>query len=184
MRHPALRPNARSRQPYPTDPTTGFGSRDQLIDDLDQALDPGSSFGVLAVFDLAGSEQHRRLFGAEASDALIARLAEVCARAVATNGRCYRPRQDEFCVLLELEVDDAISILEDTLSALRDEGSDSLGPVAFGVALLPEEANDAIDALIIADQDLDTRRHQDRRSEGAHPSSWRGQTQDGAAELV
>jgi GGDEF domain-containing protein len=166
--------NVRSPKPHPTDPVTGFGSRDQLIADLDQALGAESSAGVLAVFDLAGSEEQRRRFGAEASDLLVARLAEACAQVVSVNGRCYRPRQDEFCVLVDLPLEDAMTVIEDTVRTLREEGEPSLGSVSFGVAVLPDEADDPIDALIIADQHLDTRRRRERRHHHEHPGNPRG----------
>ena len=46
---------------------------------------------------------------------------------------------------VELPVEDAMSILEETAAALREEGRASLISVSFGVALLPDEPTDATD---------------------------------------
>ena len=61
-------------------PLTGFGSRHNLIEDLTAALVPESSPRVVAVFDLAGWKDYRRVYGERESDVLIARLAEHSAR--------------------------------------------------------------------------------------------------------
>jgi GGDEF domain-containing protein len=156
------------------DPVTGFASRDRLIDDLDRALEPDSPCSVLAVFELAGSEEYRRVFGRQASDDLVARLAEECRRAAEATARWYRPRQDEFCAIVELPLDEATLIVEEAVRRLREEGSGSLISASFGVAVLPDEPSDAIDALIIADQHLDHRTNRERRSAADEHSPTHG----------
>ena len=164
-----MRPPARplhilsSGKVHLTDPLTGFGGRDKLIEDLDEALIPESPSGALAVFDLAGWEDYRRVLGLRASDALIVRLAEAWVRALPASTRCYRSRQDEFCALIEAPANDAMAIFEDARLALQEEATSSVVSVSFGVALLPDEPNDPVDALIIADQHLRSRPSRERR---------------------
>jgi GGDEF domain-containing protein len=142
-----------------TDRLTGFGSRRKLIADLTAALEPESPPSVLAVFDLAGSEDYRLVFGEPASDTLIVRLAEQFARIVEADGRCYRPRQDEFCTLVDLPIGSVATMLAAVAASLGEEGESFLITTSFGVALLPDEAGEPIEALMVADQNLDIARN-------------------------
>jgi len=146
---------------------TGFGDRHKLIADLTDALGPGSPPSVLAVFDLVGSSEYRRVFGEQASDELIARLAEQFARVVQPTGVCYRPRQDEFCALINRPIDDVRTMLFAAKDALKDEEESSLITAWFGAAFLPDEAADPIDALMLTDERLrfrmESRKPRERR---------------------
>lgn len=158
-----------------TDPLTGFGTRAALLDDLARALDEDDGLqSQLAVFDLAGSDDYRRLFGERTTDSLITRLAEEFARVINPNGSCYRPRYGEFCALVRLPPDAADAVLEDVASALRAAGESSLISFFYGVARLPGEAEDAIEALIIADQQLDLARMSRERRDRRDPSTQSG----------
>jgi GGDEF domain-containing protein len=136
------------------DPLTGFGSRDKLTADLIEAIAPGRPPSTLAVFDLAGCEDFRRVFGEEASDELLVRLASEFGRVVKPHGTCYRSRRDEFCALVQLPPEIAATTLEAAASALREEGEQSLITTSFGVARLPDEADDPLEALMAADRHL------------------------------
>lgn len=153
--------NATVRRPHPgeslADPLTGFGDRRKLIADVAAALDPDSPPSVLAVFYLAGASDYRRMMGEESGDALIARLAEQFARLVPAAGTCYRSREDEFCALVTARVDDVSSMLDETANALREEGPSLLVTASFGAVLLPGEAEEPIEALMLADERLHAR---------------------------
>jgi GGDEF domain-containing protein len=157
-----------------TDPLTGFGTRTALLDDLTRAVADSDSESQLAVFDLVGSDDYLRLFGERTTDALITRLAEEFARVIHPNGSCHRPRYGEFCALVRLASEAADALLEDAASALRAVGESSLISVCYGVARLPGEADDAIEALIIADQQLDLARMSRERRERRDPSTQSG----------
>jgi GGDEF domain-containing protein len=141
-----------------TDPLTGFGTREELFSDLSDALEAGSPSSVFAVVDLAGAEEYRRLFGERTCDALIAQLAGAFARIVRPLGSCYRPRYAEFCALVRQPLAEAGPLLDTATGALRVVGSTAELSFSYGVTLLPDEARDPIEALIIADQQLDVAR--------------------------
>ena len=140
-----------------TDPLTGFGSRHKLFADLTDALEPASPPSVLAVFDLAGESDYRRVFGDKAGDELIDRLAEQFARVVQPTGVCYHSRQDEFCALISRPIDDVRTMLFAAEAALKDEGESALITACFGAVFLPDEAADPIEAFMLADERLQTR---------------------------
>jgi GGDEF domain-containing protein len=150
------------------DPLTGFGSRHKLLADLTGALEPGSVPSVLAVFDLAGASDYRRVFGEKASDELIARLAEQFARLVQPTGVCYRPRQDEFCALVSRPIGDVSTMLVAVEDALKDDGRSSIITPRFGAAFLPDETTDPIEALMLAGERLRARTARERR-QGTRP---------------
>jgi GGDEF domain-containing protein len=135
------------------DPLTGFGDRRKLIADVAAALDPDSPPRVLAVFSLAGAEDYRRTLGEEAADGLISRLAEQFARLL-PGATCYRPREDEFCAVFTTPIEDLSSTLDATAEALREAGHACLVTASYGAVILPGEADDPIDALMLADERL------------------------------
>jgi GGDEF domain-containing protein len=136
------------------DPLTGFGDYQKLIGDLTRALEPGSATAVLAVFELGGSSDYRRDFGERASAELILRCAERFGRVISPVGVCYRPRQDEFCALVVGLIDEVDVTLLAAKHAIRD-GEEPVGIEPFvGSALLPVEATDPVDLLILADERL------------------------------
>lgn len=151
-------------EPLRVDPVSLLGNRDALMEDLLDALEPGSRERVLAVFDLAGLEEHRFANGTRAADALVARLARVLVKALGVSATCYRIRQDELCALVDIPVEAARSVLDSVLVALSDEAGSSHVAASCGVAALPNAAEDPIEALMIADQELSlTRRGRERR---------------------
>jgi len=134
------------------DPLTGFGDHDTLIADLTTALDPGSPAAVLAVVELVGWRDYRRVSGVQASDELIIRCAAQFARAIKPAGVCYRSRQDELCALITGPIDEVTNTLFAADDRLKAEVGSSLVTACFGTASLPDEADDPIELLILADQ--------------------------------
>jgi len=151
-------------EPLRVDPVSLLGNRYALMEDLLDALEPGSRERVLGVFDLAGLEEYRVASGGPAADELVVRLARVLVKALGLSATCYRIRQDELCALVDVPVGVARPMLDSVVVALRDEGASSQVAASCGVAALPGEAEDPIEALIIADQELSlTRRARERR---------------------
>jgi GGDEF domain-containing protein len=135
------------------DPSTGFGDRERLVADLAAALEPGSPRAVLAVFDLGGAAEYRREFGERAGEVLIAHCAEGFAREMSRDGLCYRPRRDEFCALIAKPIEEAMTLLVAAEHALR-----MIDPLliatCFGATVLPDEAADPVELLMLADERL------------------------------
>jgi GGDEF domain-containing protein len=113
---------------------------------------------VLAVFELVGLRDYRRSFGERASLAVITRCADQITRVMELAGVCYRPREDELCALMTgrpiHHVRAALFAAEHAINA-GDEPC-VISP-CFGAAVLPDEASDPIDLLILADQRLHLR---------------------------
>lgn len=148
------KPSTESTAHAPDRPT-GFGDRHKLITDLTHALKPGSPPSVLAVFQLAGWYEHRRVFGVQASEELTTELAEAFALVVRPVGAYYYiPREGEFCALISQPIDDATSTLFAAEAALNDDAGASLITASFGATYLPDEAADPIEALTLADERL------------------------------
>jgi GGDEF domain-containing protein len=141
------------------DPLTGFGNREQLIADLAAALQPRSPPRILAVFDLFGMDEYRRVFGERGSNDLTGRLAVAFAHVVKHHGTCYRTRKDEFCALLAgaTDADEADEILHTAARALWDVGESLQVGSWYGVCSLPDEVADPVEALMLADERLLTR---------------------------
>ena len=106
---------------------------------------------MLAVFHLAGAEDHRRVNGYGASDKLIAQLAVAFAEIMAPRAQLYRSRQDEFWALIDGPIDHARPLLGAATAALRRTGVQANVSAAFGMAFLPAEATEPTEALMIAE---------------------------------
>jgi diguanylate cyclase (GGDEF)-like protein len=166
----------------PHDPLTGFGNRRKLLTDLEHALAAGSAPSLLAIFDLGGFKQYQRVCGHQAGDHLIRRASAVFSTAIGAAGSCYRPREDEFVVLIDGTLDSLEPLLTAAARALRQEGEAFLITSSYGTAQLPDEADQPITALALADQRLgvitnrpprERRQHPRNRDEQAAPSSPR-----------
>ena len=128
-----------------------LGDRRALLADLTRALAPGSPDRVLAVFRLHGLRDLTDRSGTDAGGALLEVGAERLVSGVGPSGRCYRPRRDEWCVLLDGPLTSAIRALDSVTVELNATGGEYGVSVEAGVALLPEEAEDPISALERAD---------------------------------
>jgi GGDEF domain-containing protein len=159
-------PNLRSQAPA-IDPLTGFASRTALTAHLAEATEPDSEPSVFAVFGLGGLDDHEKVYGVEATDDLITRLAGDFARMVRPEGFCYAPRRREFCAIFELPIAEVSPILATAAITLRRESALAQLLIAFGIAVLPEQADDPIAALMVADKNLIQARKTQRRNRAA-----------------
>ena len=144
------------------DPLTGFGNRVALTTRLEDAVDPSSDPSVLAVFGLDGLDEFEKTYGVASADNVIARLAEEFERMVTPEGVCFTPRRREFCAVFGLPLTSVWPILTATAIALRREGAMTLIRASFGIAVLPEQADDSVGALIVADRNLNQARRAQR----------------------
>jgi GGDEF domain-containing protein len=138
-----------------TDPVTLLGTRQSLLIDLAKSVRPSATPSVLAIFALGGYADYQQTFGTEATDSLVAHLASLFRETIGSAGIGYRPRQDEFVVLIDGEQDSAEAVLTEALSTLRRAGDEFLITPSYGAALLPDEADEAIAALTVADRRLE-----------------------------
>jgi two-component system, cell cycle response regulator len=136
-----------------SDALTGLGNRRRLLDDLQRQVRTMTAArpGVLMLLDLNGFKEYNDTFGHPAGDALLTRLGHALADAVtAYGGHAYRPGGDEFCVI----AGDASkrSGLEDAASrALSETGVGFTISTAFGSVAIPDDAEDATEAMRKAD---------------------------------
>ena len=161
----------RLRDQATTDSVTGTGNRRKLMADLDELLEHlDDRTALLMIFDLDGFKRYNDTFGHPAGDALLGRLARRLATAVEPYGSVYRLGGDEFCLLAELREGEAAAVIEAGSGALRDHGDGFEVRSSFGAVFLPAEADEASEALRVADQRL--------YAEKARRASERGQPQD------
>src|SRR3954453_17995255 len=148
-----------------TDALTGLGNRRALMNDLRDALEGRSAQQprALIIFDLDGFKHYNDSFGHPAGDALLARLGRSLEETVRDHGRAYRLGGDEFCALIDGDIEEA-GVIESTGRALTEHGQGFEVAASHGVALLPREADDAAAALQIADQRLYGNKGARRRS--------------------
>jgi diguanylate cyclase (GGDEF)-like protein len=153
----SLRANARQRAVLRvdalTDELTGLGNRRDLFETVERELarDTGGK-RVLALLDLDGFKQYNDTFGHPAGDALLRRLGANLAAAVRGHGRAYRLGGDEFCVLLAANDDTAEAIVTAARDALAESGAGFSVSASCGAVMMPELADNASDALRLADQ--------------------------------
>ena len=128
-----------------------FAGRRHLVEALTRALEPGRAAALLCVFDLLGAREHRDAHGEAASEALLAGIG-LELTALMGGERCYRSRWDEFCVLLDAPAPGLVRSLGAAAATLaRRVGPLAIAP-SFGAVALPDEADDPVDALILADE--------------------------------
>jgi two-component system cell cycle response regulator len=141
-----------SRVEATTDSLTGLGNRRKLKLDLALALEDGAAAAAHAVvlLDLNGFKSYNDSYGHGAGDALLAQLGGALAAAVRGRGEAYRMGGDEFCVLAPypLEIDELCAL---SVSGLSTRGNGFSITAAFGAVVLPEETDDATNALLLAD---------------------------------
>jgi predicted signal transduction protein with EAL and GGDEF domain len=133
---------------------TGFGNRDRLFADLDEAVAELSASKLMVIFELGGLKQHARAFGATATNSLLTCLANRLAETVGTSGSCYSLRGAEFCTLVDDPGSERSALLETVAAALCENDGGHEVSAAFGAVLLPGEAEDTARALELADQRL------------------------------
>jgi diguanylate cyclase (GGDEF)-like protein len=143
---------ASSRHEALTDALTGMKNRRSLKTDFDRVLEgveADQSF-VFAMFDLNGFKRYNDTFGHAAGDSLLIRLGTSLVDAAAP-GNAYRLGGDEFCVLLP-DRGDTEQWLARTDAALIEHGDGFTISAARGSARIPSEADEAEEAMHLADR--------------------------------
>jgi predicted signal transduction protein with EAL and GGDEF domain len=145
--------------------------------DLTRALAPGSPERVLVVFRLHGLRDLTERHGTVARDELLEEAHRRLLADIGTAGVSYRPRHDEWCVLFDSSLEEAVRVLGSATAALDELGEPHGVTAEAGVALLPEEAPDPISALEQADRRILPGGCSERERRMADRSGRRGETQ-------
>jgi hypothetical protein len=132
----------------------GVGSRSEFMAELTQASTPGSPKRLLALFRFYGLARLTTELGQEAEIRLLRASVRGARIETGWDGRLYRPRNDELAVLFTCPLEPALDILDIIRRALNELGAPEKVEVEAGIAILPDEAVDAISALRRADQRL------------------------------
>lgn len=151
------------------DPLTELGNRRRLMTDLGARMAAATPVRpvVLAMFDLDGFKAYNDTYGHATGDALLRRLGDRLAAAMAGSGQCYRIGGDEFCVLASAPPRDAPATVERAAAALRDHGEGFSVEASCGWVLLPDlRAPDPSAALRIADRRMYAEKNLGRASAG------------------
>jgi two-component system, cell cycle response regulator len=137
-----------------TDALTGLGNRRALVADLERRIvNSGTDRQfALALFDLDGFKHYNDNFGHPAGDGLLERLGRRLESALSASGTAYRMGGDEFCALIDASAHPFESSIKNAAGALSERGEGFAIGCSYGSILLPSEAQDAENALRIADQ--------------------------------
>jgi diguanylate cyclase (GGDEF)-like protein len=134
------------------DALTALPNRRQLIIDLSAAVASATHTAprTLAMFDLDGFKSYNDTYGHFAGDQLLSRVAQRLDASVSSIGRAYRLGGDEFCVLLDT-AQNPEEIIARAAQAMSDHGTGFAIVASYGIAAIPEDAEDLSTALQIAD---------------------------------
>ena len=151
-----------------SDALTGLGNRRSLLGDLEALLQSATANRplLLALFDLDGFKSYNDSYGHPAGDSLLVRLSANLAAAMKGRGTAYRMGGDEFCLLAPIAPDGEDAVLEAARAALWEHGEGFTITASYGSILLPLEAEDASDALRLADQRMYAQKSGGRASAG------------------
>jgi len=155
-----------SRDEALTDVLTGLANRRALSRRLDRRIPRATSEAplVLALFDLDGFKLYNDTFGHPAGDALLVRLADNLSGYLEGRGEAYRMGGDEFCALFEPGDQVSEPIVAGAAEALSELGEGFTITCSYGSIHLPLEAQDASEALRIADQRMYVQKNAGRAS--------------------
>ena len=157
-----------SSEPLLVDPLTGFGTRGALLTELASAVEGERGPVLLVIFGLEGFDDYETLFGTPAGRTLLAKLAARLGDALGPASSCFRPRRDEFVALVPTPIAGVAEVLDRAVVALRERAASVAVSAAWGAAMLPDEADDPIAALTVADTRLASnaprRKRRNRRS--------------------
>ena len=154
-----------------TDALTRLGNRRKLLSDLERRAKAARAGepAVLTLFDLNGFKNYNDTFGHPAGDALLVRLGAALAHAVAAfDGTAYRPGGDEFCVIVDAAHRHAME--KAACDALSESGEGFSVSAAFGSVEMPRDAEDAGEAMRIADEAMYAQKHSGRANAGRQSS--------------
>ena len=144
----------RTRVQARTDSLTGLGNRFALDRALGHVLGEPKPH-VLLLFDLDGFKNYNDSYGHPAGDALLASLGARLAEATGAQGSAYRVGGDEFSVLAPWPTGPPPrALLEQARAALSEQGEGFKIGASAGYAALPGDAQDAEEALRVADRRL------------------------------
>jgi diguanylate cyclase (GGDEF)-like protein len=149
-----------------TDKLTELPNRRALVHDLEAACASYHPYS-LVFFDLDGFKDYNDAFGHPAGDALLRRLAPELAK---VGGTAYRLGGDEFCLLVQGARDDDDALVQRAVQALSSRGDGFSITASHGLVVLPEDAEDATEALRVADERMYARK---RRRRGTSRSQAR-----------
>jgi len=137
-----------------TDGLSGLGNRRCLMEDLQEAIEQAKHEcpSTLVFFDLNGFKQYNDTFGHTAGDALLVRIGAALDAAVAAGGRAYRLGGDEFCVLLRGRHARHSQAVARAAAALTERRSAFTISSSLGIAIIPDDATSASEALQLADR--------------------------------
>ncbi len=157
-----------SRDEALTDALTGLGNRRSLARALEELMPQATPERplVLALFDLDGFKQYNDTFGHPAGDTLLVRLGGNLAAFLHGRGQAFRMGGDEFCALFHTTGESHDPMVHGAASALSEHGDGFSIGCSHGAIALPLEADDAIEALRIADQRMYANKHAGRMSAG------------------
>jgi two-component system cell cycle response regulator len=149
-----------------TDALTGLGNRRALARDLVELLPEADDARplVLVLFDLDGFKHYNDTFGHPAGDTLLVRLGGNLSTYLSGRGRAFRMGGDEFCALFEPGGEIADPIIAGAATALTERGEGFTVTCSYGAIVLPREAQDATEALRIADQRMYAQKNAGRTS--------------------
>jgi len=154
---------------------SGLASRSDLMVDLESAVKPDSPPGVLAVLRLQGLSRHTELHGTLLRDQLLEEARQCALDEVQMIGNVYLTRHDELCVLLDGSLEEAIGALDRLGAAVNKIVKPHQIFAEAGVALLPEEAEDPIGALVRADRRIVQGEYTGRERRSSDRSRRRGE---------
>ena len=155
-----------SRVEAMTDALTGLGNRRALARALEEMLPRADDARplVLVLFDLDGFKHYNDTFGHPAGDTLLVRLGGNLSTYLSGRGRAFRMGGDEFCALFHPGDEVADPIIAGAATALTERGEGFTVTCSYGAIVLPREAQDATEALRIADQRMYAQKNAGRTS--------------------
>ena len=166
----ALRDNRRlleaSRREALADPLTGLGNRRELVQRLEAAVQAGTSHHLF-IFDLDGFKAFNDTFGHPAGDELLARRGRSLTHRLAPGATAFRLGGDEFCVLVDDLLCDPLAAIAAAESALSEQGVGYEIRASWGGVAIPREADEATEAMVLADRRMYDRKKQ-RKSGAGH----------------
>ena len=142
---------AASRAEARTDALTGLGNRRRLTEDLTRAIEHDDQQFLFALFDLDGFKAYNDSYGHPAGDALLQKMATNLAAVVSSEGTTYRLGGDEFCILVPVEATGGEPIAAAS-AALSEQGTGFAVRSSWGAVFVPDEVDDAVEALSLADR--------------------------------
>jgi diguanylate cyclase (GGDEF)-like protein len=134
------------------DSLTGLGNRFAMSHELDTHCRAATSERpiLLTVFDLDGFKEYNDNYGHPAGDALLARVGHRLRGVLEGRGAGFRMGGDEFCVILPHD-EQAQATLAAASTALSEIGDGFKITCSYGSAAIPKDAENAPDALRLAD---------------------------------